>query len=823
MNEGRQPESEANSSDSCSASGPVGTNLHRVMGLVPDPNSIDELTEIQPATRSALIAAGLHQIVRVAAGGYGVVCRAVDQTTGNPRAVKILLHPDEEDSRRMFQRECCILDAPEIPAGLVPRFYCAVEPPGGQPFMILEWLEGETLGDWLSARPALSASERENLCRGICHAYSRLHAAHLLQRDPSLNNIIVGPQQQVRLIDFGGGGRPYPGYRSLQTLPTVPVTHAFASEAVRSGQRRPSAADEVHAAARICFTVLTGRLADQYPQETWATLLDAAGIPRDFAGVILDYIRQPPQHADEDPQALSWSAAGLIARIDQVLDARTEHHFQNALRRSYRTSKIWMAVSAAAVAVIVLVLLIDDWRLKAEVERHDMMMQRQRFEFHEKQLQMVGRSLGYLRVLPSHAQSMLEERKRSLLERHQQVMSEIETLSAADLAVRSDKLLEEVLKLHFDHAAAIRCEEQYRRLTTLLAAVPERLQSLDDLIVVKMIAEQGTESRRLTNYEDAASRFSAACRRLERLLRENLQPADDNAIKLLLPDAQDLQLRFVTRTLDPDEVADVQYRLADSLEVPVSDTNTVGMKLRLIPAGEYQQGSPVGEIGRLPVSRRNVIDPQTGNEESREVDWERQRVVRISRPFRMSETEVTQQQWTAVMGTTPWKGQMNVDEGDLYPACWISWGEQVEFTKRLSEREQRKYRLPTEAEWEYACRAGSLESYSFGDNSLLLNNFAWTNRNSNGRAQPVGRRQPNSLGLFDLHGNLLENCLDRFAEYPAGSVTDPRCDEGEGRVRRGGSFRNDDQNNSFRSAYRTSEADDFRDRSLGFRVVQELP
>jgi formylglycine-generating enzyme required for sulfatase activity len=231
----------------------------------------------------------------------------------------------------------------------------------------------------------------------------------------------------------------------------------------------------------------------------------------------------------------------------------------------------------------------------------------------------------------------------------------------------------------------------------------------------------------------------------------------------------------------------------------------------------------VGEIGRLPVSRRNVIDPQTGNEESREVDWERQRVVRISRPFRMSETEVTQQQWTAVMGTTPWKGQMNVDEGDLYPACWISWGEQVEFTKRLSEREQRKYRLPTEAEWEYACRAGSLESYSFGDNSLLLNNFAWTNRNSNGRAQPVGRRQPNSLGLFDLHGNLLENCLDRFAEYPAGSVTDPRCDEGEGRVRRGGSFRNDDQNNSFRSAYRTSEADDFRDRSLGFRVVQELP
>lgn len=823
MNEDHDSESRAISASDNSDSGPVGTNLHRVMGLAPDPNSIDELDDVLPATRSALAAEGLRQITRVAAGGYGVVCRAVDETTGNLRAVKILLQVDQEDSRRMFQRECCILDAPEIPPGLMPRFYRAVEPTGGQPFMILEWLEGETLGDWLAARPALSASERENLCRSICQAYGRLHAAHLLQRDPSLNNIIVGPQRQIRLIDFGGGGRPNPGYRSLQTLPTVPVTHAFASDAVRSGLRRPSAADEVHAAARICFTVLTGKLADQYPQDTLIALLDAAEIPRDFAGVILEYVRQPPEDVGEDPQTASWSAAGLAARIDQVFEARTDRQLQSALRRSRRISKIWMAVAAIAATATIVVLLINDWRLTTELDRHEVVMKQQQFEFHYQQLQMIGRSLGYLRVMPSHAQPMLEERRRSLFERFRQVNSELKSLSSADFATRSDKLLEDVLKLHFDHAVAIRCEEQHRRLTTLIAAVPERLLSLDDFYVVKLIAEEGVESRRLLKYEDAASQFAAACARLERLLRQNLKPEEEVAIKFFLPGSGDLQLRFVNRTLDPGEVAEIQYRLANSMHVPVSESNSVGMQLRLIPAGEYQQGSPVGEPGRIPVSRLSTIDPQSGSEVIRDVDWERQRLVQITRPFRMAETEVTQQQWTAIMGSTPWKGQMNVDEGDFYPACWISWAEQVEFTRRLSEKEQRIYRLPTEAEWEYACRAGCLEGYAFGDNPLLLNNFAWTNRNSNGRAHPVGRKRANALGLFDLHGNLLENCLDRFAEYPPGPVADPRCDEGEGRVRRGGSFRNDDRNNSFRSAYRASEADEFRDRSLGFRVVLELP
>jgi formylglycine-generating enzyme required for sulfatase activity len=821
------PAEDVSGPNDCSDSGPIGAQLHRLLGLKPDPNSSDELDEVLPATRAALEAQGLRQMTRVAAGGYGVVLRAVDETTGNLRAVKILLQPDDADAQRMFQRECRILDAPEIPPGLVPRFYRAVEPAGGQPFMILEWIDGETLGSWLDAHPALSVTDREQVCLAICRAYAKLHGAHLLQRDPSLTNILVGSQQQIRLIDFGGGGRPHPGYRSLRTLPTVPVTHAFASEAVRSGQRRPSAADEVHAVGRICFTVLCGRTADQYSQETWSALLDTAGIPRDFATVILEHIRHPPEGAaadpDPDPDPESWTAAGLAARLEQVLACRLEKQLQNSLRRSRRINRFWMTLTVAAGFASAALLVVQDQWQKQELQVRESLLAQGQTEFYRAQLQMIGRSLGGMSVLPSHARTMLEDRRRSLLQRLHQLESNLAGLSAEDLRVRSEKLLEESLKLHSDHAAAIRCEEQLRRVSTLLSATPDRLRERSDFVAAELISEQGAESRRQLDYDDAGSRYAAAAARLERLLRQQAEPGEIKTIELLSPGSADLQLRFTNRSLEWGVVAEIQYSLAESMQAPVSLQNSIGMNLRLIPAGEFRQGSPASEIGRLPLSQRSEIDPETGEEITRSVDWERQRLVRITRPFRMAETEVTQGQWIAVMGTAPWKGQINVAEGELFPASWMSWAEQVEFTRRLSEKEQRTYRLPTEAEWEYACRAGSLEVYSFGDNPLLLNNFAWTKRNSNGRAQPVGGRQANSLGLFDLHGNLLENCLDRFAEYSPEAVSDPLCEAGEGRVCRGGSFRNDDLNNSFRSAYRTGETDDFRDSSLGFRVVLEVP
>ncbi|MBT5598420.1 MAG: formylglycine-generating enzyme family protein, partial [Planctomycetaceae bacterium] len=196
---------------------------------------------------------------------------------------------------------------------------------------------------------------------------------------------------------------------------------------------------------------------------------------------------------------------------------------------------------------------------------------------------------------------------------------------------------------------------------------------------------------------------------------------------------------------------------ADStvIELP-SITNTLGMKLNEIPAGNFLMGSPESEAYRE--------------------DDETQHKVTISKAFYMQTTEVTQGQWKAVMSTEPWKGQeysKYIKEGANYAATHVSWDDAIAYCKKLSEKEGKKYRLPTEAEWEYACRAGTETAFSFGDNEERLSKFAWHDANARNTTHPVGQLLPNAWGLYDMHGNVWEWCSDWHGEYPIGAVTDP--------------------------------------------------
>jgi len=159
----------------------------------------------------------------------------------------------------------------------------------------------------------------------------------------------------------------------------------------------------------------------------------------------------------------------------------------------------------------------------------------------------------------------------------------------------------------------------------------------------------------------------------------------------------------------------------------------------------------------------------------------------------------------------------------MYPVDQVSWEDAVEFCKKLSELPEEKkagrvYRLPTEAEWEYACRAGSKAAYSFGANSKTLGDYAWFGENSGNQTHPVGEKKANAWGLYDMHGNVWEWCSDWYGVYPKGSVSDPSGpSEGSIRVDRGGSWAYGAAN--CRSAYRGWGAPSYRIGNDGFRVA----
>lgn len=197
-----------------------------------------------------------------------------------------------------------------------------------------------------------------------------------------------------------------------------------------------------------------------------------------------------------------------------------------------------------------------------------------------------------------------------------------------------------------------------------------------------------------------------------------------------------------------------------------------------------------------------------------------QHKVCISKPFYLSETEVTQKQWEAVMGDNPSKSK-----SPSKPVEKVSWDDIQGFIKRLNEQEGgTHFRLPTEAEWEYAARAGSSTLYSFGEKESQLKDYAWFgNEGYHGSSQEVGLKKPNAWGLYDMHGNVWEWVSDWYDPdyYHHSPEQDPKGSEtGQYRVYRGGSWVGKAVN--LRSALRYSGLPSTRTNDIGFRLVRNI-
>jgi formylglycine-generating enzyme required for sulfatase activity len=257
----------------------------------------------------------------------------------------------------------------------------------------------------------------------------------------------------------------------------------------------------------------------------------------------------------------------------------------------------------------------------------------------------------------------------------------------------------------------------------------------------------------------------------------------------------------------PRPVAENETREAAPPAPPIKvnvETNTLGMKMALIPAGEFTMGSSDGDANEKPPHK-----------------------VRITKPFYLGQHEVTVgqfRQFVTGSGYTGAGGSWKTpfpSQTDDHPVVNVNWNDAKAFCGWLSKKEGKEYRLPTEAEWEYACRAGTQTKWSFGDDESELGSYAWFGGNSRLRTHPVGQKKPNPWGLYDMHGNAWEWCEDRSeALYRAESPQDdPKGGSaGTDRVLRGGCWFNLPENT--RSTYRTGSDPDSRYRLNGFRVAR---
>ncbi|ANQ25138.1 hypothetical protein BA894_01135 [Vibrio natriegens] len=244
--------------------------------------------------------------------------------------------------------------------------------------------------------------------------------------------------------------------------------------------------------------------------------------------------------------------------------------------------------------------------------------------------------------------------------------------------------------------------------------------------------------------------------------------------------------------------------------------NSVGMVFVSVSAGAFLMGSADGDLNAYDVEKP-------------------QHKVVLTKPFLIATTEVTQEQWEEVMGSNPYTltrsnpyynlpGMKKRITKPTHPAT-VSWEDAQEFIHKLNQREGvNAYRLPTEAEWEYAARAGTQTAYSFGNDSSLLAEYAWYGEDfTSGGSHAVGTKKPNPWGLYDVHGNVWEWVQDWYADrYPTTSETiDPVGPaNGDHRVVRGGSWHA--TATSWRSAFRKPYAPDYRGISIGFRVVRDI-
>jgi serine/threonine protein kinase/formylglycine-generating enzyme required for sulfatase activity len=813
-------------------------------------------------------------------GGMGAVYHVHDRHLGEDCALKAM-HPHllaSEKAAERFVQEVRV--SRRLSHGNIVRVH-GLEKWVGLRYLTMELLDGFTLRDWLKQlqkdRRQVPVETAASIVGQVLDALVYAHR-HTIHRDIKPENIFLTgtePGFGVKLLDFGIA-KALDKEALTSTTTSMGTAYYVAPEQLRGEEEVDPRAD-LYAVGVVLYELLTGRLpTGVFPKPTevrselgqeWDRFIlgamdqDPARRPRS-AGIMADGLRavmqaraKPKKEVKEEPKpAPPPKPLPVSGPLQRALQEEEERRAKERKKeRSAGKRKAGWVVALTAVSAVVFSgwALREHWLPRPEEEVEPLVQQQPeevptgdrseeaRAELRDKAELWVKEAiaednpalarqhLGLLESYGASASRVMElEREIDDLERF---------LAARDEAARQRKEEEDrQAQEEQDRLARQALDEQEKeergrrmeasRMRVKLLAEATAALDADDLDLAR---------RKVDEYLNAGGSWSEVSN-----LREKIEK---RAIALSLAEQQ-REIAAVAKKEEkgkeePVAVAKVsdevwtpppvvvpvrEHRPGESRTVKIAGTQ---FRLRWIPPGEDVIGSPVVEACREEDERQWTARFEPGFWDGKEKGAQPQWAVRSSGGFWIGETEVTQNQWRAVMRADPSSFQCT---GDC-PVESVTWNEVQAFLQRLNEKTSAgAFRLPFEAEWEYAARAGSdgpfnLPCEDFSEKLCdekvpCLDRIGWYKWNSGGKLHPVAEKQPNAWGLYDMHGNVLEWCQDRCGMYPSGEQTNYMGPgTGEGRVLRGGSWM--DQARYVRVANRSCNTPTYRYKLYGFRIV----
>ena len=747
-----------------------------------------------------LLVDGRYIIIEVLGrGAMGIVYLCLEKEKRTQVVLKALL---PEISKDHFRNDEILRNFNNV-RGLIHQNIAAVmdfiTDRNGDSFLVMEYVNGEELDRWcrkIRDRKSGRVSLGDALprLREIADALDFAHSRNVMHRDLKPSNVMVNfLDGKVKVIDFGIAEKIDDRTRATREYHGRSGTRAYMSPEQWRGDSQGAASDQ-YALAVIAYEMLSGHLpfdATDSDALKNAVLNDAPapikGIPSSVNAAIL--------------RALSKKATDRFPTCRDFIDSLTGDGVaqQTEPPRDSGFAAQEKPLDELKQEVYLMRLSIREKKQSIDSEKHD-------------RGQSFGSHLDSLERNYKAAEAVMEDsasgdaRFRLARQWYLAALKEFEWITSnAPLRNQAATLLEEVEELR-KKALELEVDKQ---------AFPVFNSAAEVLDSARKSYENGDFQNALTMLGKVKDALSQAN---DDALQERKRVKKSAKKKIALRILWTLgAIALIVSLIWGISLVDLKdYSISEKDGNKILHFSDVELKLIKVKKGDFQMGSPGSELGRYGVETLHGVT--------------------LTEDFWLGEMEVTQGQWKAVMGSN----SSFFKKGDDYPVEEVSWKDAMKFCKKLNRKYKKKlpygyeFSLPTEAQWEYACRAGTTTALNSGkditpkDGSCPnLDAVAWYDENSGDSTHPVGQKQPNAWGFYDMHGNVWEWCLDKcdfsivdftvITDTYRDGVTDPCCTQGSDRVGRGGSW--DGCARDCRSAGRSCFSPAFRISYLGFRLA----